>query len=194
MRIIAGEHRGRRLVAPKGRETRPMLDRVKEAMFSSIAAEVPDARVLDLFAGSGSLSLEALSRGAASARLVERGRDALKALGRNLGDLGLEDRAQVVRGDALAPRTWREPDAPRADLCFYDPPYALLREEGGRARVLGTLPLLFSGALAPDAVLVFHAPRGALAADELAGMMRGPAREYGTSTLWYLAAVDASDA
>src|SRR3954465_4771209 len=98
MRIVAGQWRGRRLATPPGRETRPTSDRGREALFS-ILGPLDGERVLDLFAGSGALGLEALSRGAASATLVERERAALRALRDNVADLGAE--AEVVAGDAL---------------------------------------------------------------------------------------------
>jgi 16S rRNA (guanine966-N2)-methyltransferase len=185
MRIIAGEHRGRRLEAPSGRTTRPMLDRVREALFSTLGERVLGARVLDLFAGSGSLGLEALSRGAERARLVERDRDALRALQKNVATLQLADRAEIVRGDALDPRTWSAGET-LADLCFYDPPYPLLESSRDRPRVLGALPRLFGEALSDDAVLVFHAPRGGVRAAELDPALAASTRDYGTSALWYL--------
>src|SRR6185295_5984670 len=95
LRIVAGRWRGRRLVAPRGRDTRPTSDRVREALFS-ILGPLEGERVLDLFAGSGALGLEALSRGAASATLVERAPAALRALRDNVADLGAG--AEVVAG------------------------------------------------------------------------------------------------
>src|SRR5512141_2155348 len=98
MRIIAGSHRGRRIVAPRGRDTRPTSDRVREAVFNLIGP-VDGADVLDLFAGSGALGLEALSRGAASATFVEADRAAAEAIVSNIEKLGLEG-ARVYREDA----------------------------------------------------------------------------------------------
>src|SRR5947209_17432084 len=98
MRVIAGTHRGRELIAPKGRATRPTSDRVREALFS-ILGDVGAQRVLDLFAGSGALAIEALSRGAAEATLVDSSGAAVQAIRRNLGTLGIE--AEVVRQPAL---------------------------------------------------------------------------------------------
>ena len=92
MRVIAGVAKGRRLRAPAGLATRPMTDRAREAVFSAIAASIPGARVLDLYAGTGSLGLEALSRGAASATFVERDRSAVTALQVNVGMVGLGGR------------------------------------------------------------------------------------------------------
>jgi 16S rRNA (guanine966-N2)-methyltransferase len=120
MRVISGTYRGRELVAPKGLQTRPTSDRVREALFS-ILGDVTGLRVLDLFAGSGALAIEALSRGAASATLVDSAQPAVAAIRRNLGALGIE--AEVVARPAsrflLSART----HARQYDLVFIDPPY-----------------------------------------------------------------------
>lgn len=122
MRIVSGEFGGRRLVPPGDARVRPTADRVREAWMSILAAELPGARVLDLYAGSGALGLEALSRGAATADFVELGRASLVALARNVEALGVADRVRVHRGDALR---YAERLAPGAfDLAFADPPYA----------------------------------------------------------------------
>lgn len=122
MRIIAGRWRGRRIAAPSGRATRPTTDRVREAWMSALQYELPDARVLDLFAGSGALGLEALSRGAAHATFVERSNAAIRALEANLGALGArDDEYTVVRADALAYVQRLPPQA--FDLALADPPY-----------------------------------------------------------------------
>lgn len=121
MRIIAGEWGGRRLVAPAGRTTRPTTDRAREAWFSIIAAALPGARVLDLFAGSGALGLEALSRGASEATFVENDPRALAALRKNVDALGAGDRVSIIRGDAL--RAARALEVGAFDVAFADPPY-----------------------------------------------------------------------
>jgi 16S rRNA (guanine966-N2)-methyltransferase len=118
VRIVAGELGGRRLEAPRGAAVRPTADRVREALFS-ILGDVSDASVLDLYCGTGALGIEALSRGAATAELVDT-RPATAR--RNVEALGLEDRATVVRSDAM--RYLRRQDA-RFDLVFCDPPYEL---------------------------------------------------------------------
>src|SRR4051794_41254998 len=99
MRVIAGIHGGRRLQAPPGTDTRPTADRVREALFSILGERTHDARVLDLFAGSGALGIEALSRGAATATFVDKAAPAIRAIGANLEALGAE--ATVVRAEAL---------------------------------------------------------------------------------------------
>ena len=120
MRIVAGLRKGATIYAPKGRDTRPTSDRVREAVFA-ILASVEGANVLDLFAGSGALGLEALSRGAASATFVESDPVAIKAIERNLEKLGLEGR--IVRTDAARyiARTQE-----RYDLVCVDPPYEMV--------------------------------------------------------------------
>jgi len=125
MRIVAGEHRGRRLVAPRGSETRPTADRVREALFS-IIGPVAGVDVLDLFAGSGALGLEALSRGAATATFVDDAPAALRAIRTNAEMIGDTDRVRVLRADGRVAlrRLAREGD--RFGLCLLDPPYSLL--------------------------------------------------------------------
>jgi 16S rRNA (guanine966-N2)-methyltransferase len=119
VRVIAGEFRGRRLQAPPGARTRPTADRVREALFSMLG-DVSGARVLDLYAGSGALGIEALSRGAASAVFVERDARAAATIKRNLDALGAE--AEVRRQDALR---FLAAGEGRFDLMFCDPPYDL---------------------------------------------------------------------
>jgi len=147
LRVIAGSAGGRKLVAPKG-GARPTTDRLKEALFSSLGARVHDATVLDLYAGSGALAIEALSRGAARATLVDR--DTRAAVG-NIERLGLAERVELVRADASRWLENRESREERSvfDLVFVDAPYRLadrvgqeldsrlpgLLGEGGRAIV-----------------------------------------------------------
>lgn len=123
MRVVAGIHRGRRLVAPPGEGTRPTSDRVREALFS-ILGPLGGARVLDLWAGTGALGIEALSRGAAHATFVERDRRALAALRTNLDVLRLDEgQARVVAGDALRHVRDAAGRGEAYDLVVLDPPY-----------------------------------------------------------------------
>ncbi|WP_416832008.1 MAG: 16S rRNA (guanine(966)-N(2))-methyltransferase RsmD [Erythrobacter sp.] len=122
MRIIAGEWRGRKLVAPKGGETRPTADRTREALFSMLMSRLgsfEELRVADLFAGSGALGLEALSRGAAHCLFVEQDRDALSAIKANIDTLGARSRTTIDSGSVMGLRTPRE----AVDLLLLDPPY-----------------------------------------------------------------------
>jgi len=120
VRIVSGDLRGRRLVAPDATTTRPTTDKVREAVFNALSSldVVIDARVVDLYAGSGALGIEALSRGASHCTFVERDRGAVRAIDENIAVLGLRDRSRVVVGDGIA-------SAPQltADLVFADPPY-----------------------------------------------------------------------
>lgn len=122
MRIVAGRWRGRIIDAPKDSRVRPTADRVREAWLSIVSGDVADARVVDLFAGSGALGLEALSRGAASADFVELNPPSLRVLGANIAKLGAGAQAHVRRGDAL--RFVDALPADAYDLAFADPPYA----------------------------------------------------------------------
>ena len=123
MRIIAGSRKGARIFAPKGSDTRPTGDRVREAAFNLIGpGRVEDANVLDLFAGSGAMGLEALSRGAAHATFVESNRDACRTINRNLDKLGLEG-ATVLCQDALTALRADVRGVTRYDLVLVDPPY-----------------------------------------------------------------------
>lgn len=184
MRIIAGEFRGRRLAAPPGDSTRPMLDRVREALFSTLGGVVDEARVLDLFAGSGSLGLEALSRGATSVRAIERDRRALAALRKNVEALAAGDRVEVVVGDALDSRRWGESAV--VDLAFLDPPYPLLRDRRGRRDLLAALARLADGALVPGGWMVLHTHPRDLREEDLGAGWEVDRREYGNTALWYL--------
>ena len=120
MRVVAGELKGRRIAAPSGGSTRPTTDKVREAVFNALASldVIVDARVADLYAGSGALGIEALSRGAAHCTFVERDRGAVAAIDENVATLGLVGRSRVIVGDGIA-------TAPRldVDLAFADPPY-----------------------------------------------------------------------
>ncbi len=120
MRVVAGELGGRKLVSPDGTSTRPTTDRVREAMFNALgsAGLVDGALVADLFAGTGAIGIEALSRGAARCTFVERDRAALRALQENLDALGLGDRSRVLRADATQVASTLD-----VDIVFADPPY-----------------------------------------------------------------------
>ncbi len=152
MRVIAGEHRGARLRAPRGAHTRPTSDRVREAVFSMLG-DVRGERVLDLFAGSGALAIEALSRGAARATLVDSSRDAVAAISSNLSTLGL--RADVHRRGALQFLVAAREAGPEYDLVFVDPPYRMA-DVVGRELCVRLAPLL-----APDARVVTESDRRA---------------------------------
>lgn len=123
MRIVAGEYGGRRLVIPKDERVRPTADRVREAWMSILGEALPEARVLDLFAGSGALGLEALSRGAAHVTFVELHPASLRALDQNIAALGVADSVTVHRGDAM--RYAERAGEAQFDIILADPPYTI---------------------------------------------------------------------
>jgi 16S rRNA (guanine966-N2)-methyltransferase len=153
MRVIAGMYGGRTLKAPPGSATRPTSDRVREALFSILGERVEGARVLDLFAGSGALGIEALSRGAESAVFVDDAPAAVRAIKGNLEALGAG--AQVRRTDALRFLGGASADAAQYDLLFLDPPYRLAD------RLASRLSEAIPAVLAPGAVAVAESDRRA---------------------------------
>jgi 16S rRNA (guanine966-N2)-methyltransferase len=126
VRIIAGEFRGRRLQTPKGRNIRPTSDRVREAIFSAIRTRIAGANVLDLFAGTGALGLEALSRGAARATFIDNHIEAIRLIEENIGLCGVQERTVVMRRailPSLGVLAAQPANAPGFHLVFLDPPY-----------------------------------------------------------------------
>ncbi len=137
MRIIAGLHRGRGILPPPGRTTRPITDRVKESLFSILTGQICGARVADLFAGTGSLGLEALSRQAQFCCFVERDRHALRLLKQNIHTLALDEKTHIAAKNAWFFPRWSRASEP-FDLIFVDPPYADSRDSTP-ASALGNL-------------------------------------------------------
>jgi 16S rRNA (guanine966-N2)-methyltransferase len=183
MRIIAGRHRGRTLLAPEGDAVRPTSDRAREALFNilahgDLAAAGPpyaDATVLDAFAGTGAFGLEALSRGAAAAVFIERSRPAIAVLRRNIAALGEDARSLVVIADAAAPPKAGAP----ASLAFLDPPY-------GKGLASPALAALASaGWLAQDALAIVEVP-AAEALSPPVGFATLDERRYGVAKLIFL--------
>ncbi len=175
MRIIAGVHGGRRLRAPRGDATRPTADRVREAIFNILGPPPPGARVLDLFAGAGTLGLEALSRGAARAVFVNRAPAALRCLRENIAALGVADASSVHRGEAR--QLLRRLDGP-FDWVFVNPPY----HSGLQDEVLAALdshPELLSA----DAVVVVEHDRRREPASSAGAMVRTDQRRYGDTVV-----------
>ena len=149
MRIVGGEKRSRLLTAPEGTETRPTADKVREALFNILQSRVYDAHVLDLYAGSGALALEALSRGAADAVLCDQDRKAAAAIRKNIAALAYGDRTCFLQMPDAAALSAVKREGRRFDLIFLDPPYRM-----------DTAPvcerLLDDGLLAPDARIVIE--------------------------------------
>jgi 16S rRNA (guanine966-N2)-methyltransferase len=176
-RIIAGMYRGRRIHTPKGSATRPTSDRTREALFSALAARgvLQDARVLDLYAGSGALGIEAVSRGARTATLVDQDRGAMAAMRRTVADLGLDE----VSVRARDVRAYLQGEASEHDLVLLDPPYDLA--ETALASVLDTLA---AGWLAEDAVVVVERSARSPEPTWPDLLERVQARTYGETAVW----------
>ena len=180
--MIAGEAGGRRLAVPAGRDTRPTSDRAREGLFATIvsmAGSLTGARVLDLYAGSGAVGLEALSRGAGHVLLVESGARAGRVIRENVDALGLAGAEVVI--DRVERVLARGPGGGPYDVVFADPPYALAGEEvSGILRALAARGWLAAGAL----VIVERATRsGPVSWPE--GFVPERARRYGEATFWY---------
>lgn len=169
MRIIAGDKRGLRLVTMDGEDTRPTLERVKEAMFSSVQFLLPGAHVLDLFAGSGQLGLEALSRGAARCTFVDQSREATDIVKQNARTTGLFEKSRVVTMGAAA---FLAQSGGQFDIVMLDPPYRK-----------GTLPQILpavAGVAAPGAVILCESEPGLVLPGEVGGLVLKKQYRYGT--------------
>jgi 16S rRNA (guanine966-N2)-methyltransferase len=194
-RVIAGAAGGRRLAVPRGMTTRPTSDRAREGLFASVQSELGGLhgkRVLDLYAGSGAIGLEALSRGAAHVLLVESDARAAAVIKANIATIGLPgarvatDRVERLLSRAPEPARDADPDhdVPAAevgyDLVFADPPYALTGEA-----VSGVLSQLSSGWLADGALVVIERATRSGPLDWPPGYLSGKSRRYGEATFWY---------
>jgi 16S rRNA (guanine966-N2)-methyltransferase len=182
MRVIAGSARGVPLVAPRDRTTRPIADRVKETLFAIVGERVVDARALDLYAGSGAIGIEALSRGAAHVTFVERGRLSLAAIHENLARTRLGAEASVHAREVLP--FLAGPVGERFDLAFLDPPYA---ERAILAPLERLVPHLAPGAL----VAIKHFWRTQVPAAE--GLAQVRERRFGETALTFLEASSETD-
>ena len=183
MRVIAGRCSGTRLVAPPGRETRPIADRAKETLFAILGERLLDARVLDLYAGSGAIGIEALSRGAQLAVFVERHRVAADVVRENLRRTGLSGAGRIVVGDVE--RFLADDPELRFDLAFLDPPYA-------ERAILAPLERLPAWLTADAMVVVKHHWRTELPA--VAGLHPVRLRRLGETSLSFLTASPEDDA
>jgi 16S rRNA (guanine966-N2)-methyltransferase len=192
MRIIAGTHKGRRLYGPQDKQTtRPMTDRVKTALFDRLSAadRIEEAVVVDLFAGTGSLGLESLSRGAAHVTFVERDRVALDRLKRNLNALGHRRRqANVVAGDALAASILPAFERRRPTLIFLDPPYRMMTDRKDNQRIARQAGRL-ARVGAPGALLVLRADKHA-EPPAVTGWTGPTTYPYGSMNLHFYASAD----
>ena len=193
MRIIAGEFKRRKLLSPRGLNTRPITSRVKTALFSILGDAVPAAVVADLFAGTGSIGLEALSRGAGRCYFAERDRASLQILRRNIQSLGLAGRSRVWDGDVLQTLRRRlQQTQEKIDLAFVDPPYRLVagwRWEQATEELFGPL----GRHLTAGGVVVLRCQRNVEVPPALGPLCVRDRRDYGRMSLVFLSPLPASD-
>jgi len=182
MRIIAGEMRGRQLKTVEGMQTRPTSDKVKGAIFNVLGDKVMDARVLDLFAGTGNLAIEALSRGSRNAVLVEKSLDAHQAIAKNIEQMGVGDKTKLLLMDAFK-YIDRYPDEV-FDLIFLDPPY----REGLVLKVISTLKE--HSRLAPNGVIVAETAKDEELDGDIYPFEIRKTGKYGDTKVWYLQRMD----
>ncbi len=182
LRIVGGEAGGRRIRVPRGATVRPTAGRVRGALFAILGERVRGAEVLDLFAGSGGLGLEALSRGARSCLFVDRDAACVAAVRDNAADLGFSGRAEARRGDALATARALRAEGRSFDVVLLDPPYRAAPWD----EILG---LLAGGLLRPGGVAVAEHAAGE-AVPEVPGLAVLDRRRYGDTVLTFLACVD----
>jgi 16S rRNA (guanine966-N2)-methyltransferase len=149
MRVIAGKYRSRRLAAPAGMTTRPTSDRLRETLFDVVGPGVPESAWLDLFAGSGAVGIEALSRGARSVSFIESSSAAAKVIRKNLQTLGIEEGFEVIERESATALRMLDSQALVYDFCFLDPPY---RKMGDYEQILGFLSQ--SRLIKPESVVI----------------------------------------
>ena len=178
MRIIAGEMRGRQLKTVEGMQTRPTSDKVKGAIFNVLGDKVLEARVLDLFAGTGNLALEALSRGSHDAVLVEKSRDAHHVIRKNIEQMGVSHKTRLLLLDAFKYINSHPEEI--FDLIFLDPPY----REGLALKVISTLKE--HSCLAPDGVIVVETAKDEDLDGDIYPFEIRKTGEYGDTRVWYL--------
>ena len=180
MRIIAGQNRGRRLKSVPGMKTRPTADRVKEAVFSSIEGRLYQCRFLDVFGGTGSISLEALSRGAAEAVVLEKDADALKVIQDNIAACGQQPRCQVMRGDSVSLLDALARQGKCFDLIYVDPPY----QSGLYETVLQKIAA--GKLLAPDGMILLECAKNASLSVENSIFFIYKEKSYGDTRIVYV--------
>jgi 16S rRNA (guanine966-N2)-methyltransferase len=183
MRIIAGKYRGRVVLRPLGLTTRPITDRVKTNLFNILQTEIPGALVLDLFCGTGSMGIEAISRGSRYCYFAELDRQALELLTRNVSALGIGDACTIWRGDILKQLpTWLETVSEPVDIAFVDPPYAMAEQWPWQEAEQAIFSPV-AAHLADDGVVMFRGPRDLVTPDQLANLKLDDRRDYGGMSL-----------
>jgi 16S rRNA (guanine966-N2)-methyltransferase len=178
MRVIAGKYRSRKLIAPPGMSTRPTSDRLRETLFNVVAPRTPDSVWLDLYAGSGAIGIEALSRGAGQVYFVESDKKPVNTIRRNLESLGIDDGFEILQGDVPQSLHVLDERGIECNICFLDPPYEM---RGAYARTLETLQK--TKLLARDALVIVEHEKHFDPGDECGGMRRYRQLKQGDAVL-----------
>lgn len=187
MRIIAGTKRGMKLLSPKGYDTRPITDMVKESLFNVLYNyDLPQDKVgADLFCGTGSLGLEALSRGAKKVIFVDDNPNVIKTLNRNIAKAGLEGQSKVIRANALKVGTATSGGADKCELVFVDPPYKMTEDVGADSALAHLLELVCEQA-ADEAIVVVRTHRRTRLLEAYSGLKVIDRRKWGTMAVTLL--------
>lgn len=184
LRIIGGQKRGRKLASFKGMDFRPTADRVREALFDVLQDSIRGKRVLELFAGTGAVGLEALSRGARAATFVERDRRTCRLIKKNIASLGYQEQAEICNLDAFKfPRRVASEDG-CFDMVFIDPPYDFFRSRGHELRIMALLEDLGEADwLRDEAMVILQHPREVVPSDRLGNLRLVKQKAYGRTRL-----------
>ena len=182
MQILAGKFKGRKLLPPRGRGTRPITAALKKSLFGTLGEGLDGCRVADLYCGTGTLGLEALSRGAETCFFAERDRGALAALRRNIAELGVADRSRIWSGDLLASARRRLAAAGELDVAFLDPPFADARRWDW-ADVTARLISPLAETLAPDGVVALRVPTKVAVPETLSRLRVRRTKQFGGTVL-----------
>ncbi|MGL5051139.1 MAG: 16S rRNA (guanine(966)-N(2))-methyltransferase RsmD [Fusobacteriaceae bacterium] len=179
MRIIAGEAKNKKIKSRKGMDTRPTLGSVKESLFSIIAAYVPESRFLDLFSGTGNIALEALSRGAKKAIMIEQEQEALKIIIENINSLGYEDRSRAYKNDVIRAIEILGRKEEKFDIIFMDPPY----KQELCSKVMKAIEK--AGVLAENGLIICEHHVFEELGDEMGSFKKADYRKYGKKAMTF---------
>lgn len=181
MRVISGSAKGRKLKMPQGVEVRPITDMIKEALFNILAEDVPDSRFLDLFAGSGSVGIEAMSRGATQVTFVDLSPICVKTIKENISHCGFTERFSVYKQDAIAAINMLQARENEFDLIYIDPPFKEKELYNQIWQALNSKPLL----AAPESKLIIRTPKNMSLPESGALLRLWQNRKYGDSILYF---------
>lgn len=185
MQVIAGKAKGRALIAPKGFQTRPITARIKEALFNIWQTRIVGANFLDLFAGSGSIGIEAISRGAEKVVFVERSRKAIEVIKKNLATCNFTDGYEIQQGDVFKKMMWMSEAGSLFDLIYLDPPFTV------RDMFLPVLEALSQAAiLAHNGAVAIRAPREMELPEQIGELKRIKLKQYGISNVHFFGSAE----